>query len=365
MTVPTPSYATIRGWIVSCVAVAGALAILHSVSIAASAADLRAPGGGTVRAVVVGVNDYPRLGESAQLQGATADARDIAAALAQDGVKADVILDGDATRARVVEAMNALVSEAKAGDLVLLAFAGHGMQTPEYARWKGVERNGVNEQIALSRFGFSGPETGEIIVNAEIRAWLSRFDAKGVDTLVVMDACFGGGMRGVDPRSGEIRVRLLPGSASEADRERFVGIAMTEKEARADIAAMTHVTFLGGATSNSVVPEMAGLDPAVPRGALSYYVARALEGRAATNGVVTRKSLFEFVAQNVSQATNLRQFVDVQPRSADPEVIERPVLTFGDAVASGATAADSPTPAGVDLGRGVIRLAIVDGTPNS
>ena len=148
-----------------------------------------------------------------------------------------------------------------------------------------------------------------------------------------MDAAFGGGMRGLDPLS-ELRVRTVKGGAGDAElREKFAGIQMTDKEARADVATMPHVTFLSGATSNSVVPEMSGLpkDPSRPRGALSYYVARALEGGASVNGVVTRKSLFHFVLQNVRQATNDRQAVDVVPRSADPEVLEKPVFAFGDA----------------------------------
>ena len=88
--------------------------------------------------------------------------------------------------------------------MVLFAYAGHGMQTPEYARWQGIDPDGVNEQIALSGFSFSGAGVDEIIVNPEIRAWLSRLDEKGVDAVVIMDLCFGGGMREVDPRTGMI-----------------------------------------------------------------------------------------------------------------------------------------------------------------
>ena len=300
----------------------------------ADAEILRAPGGGTVRALVLGVNEYPRLGPGAQLHGATADAQDIAAALAKDDVKVNLILNGAATRARVVDAMNELVKVAQPGDLVFISFAGHGMQTPEYPRWKGLSGNGASEQIALSDFNFSGAGAGEIIVNIEMRAWLSRLNAKGADSILVMDAAFGGGMRGADRASGALRSSLVSGSADAADREKFTGIPMTDKEARADVAAMPHVTFLGGATTNSVVPEMPGLDPrdpSVPRGALSYYVARVLEGGASVDGVVTRKSLFEFVLQNVGEATNSRQFVDVRPNSDEAAVLEKPVFAFGDA----------------------------------
>ena len=74
--------------------------------------------------------------------------------------------------------MDALIAESKPGDLVLFAYAGHGMQTPEYPRWQGIDPKGVNEQIALSGFSFSGSGASEVLVNLEMRAWLSRLDAK-------------------------------------------------------------------------------------------------------------------------------------------------------------------------------------------
>ena len=124
-------------------------------------------------------------------------------------------------------------------------------------------------------------------------------------------------------------MREVKGAADAAERDKFIPIPMTDKEARADVAAMPHVTFLSGATSTSVVPEMPRLDPKGPRGALSYYVARALEGGASVDGVVTRKSLFQFVLQNVKQATNGRQAVDIVPRSP-AEILDKQVLVFGE-----------------------------------
>jgi len=320
--------------------VVAAAGIFLNIFAVARADVLRAPGGGTVRVVVIGVNHYPNLGDGAQLRGATPDALDIAAALEKDGVHTVPILDGQVTRQRIVDAMNDLIKNSKKGDLAIISYAGHGMQTPEYPRWKGLSRSGASEQIALSNFSFAGPGAGEIIVNIEMRAWLSRLDAKGVDTVLVMDSCFGGGMRGVDPRSGELRVREVKGAGDAAEREKFTGIPMTDKEARADVALMPHVTFLSGATSNSVVPEMSTLpkDPR-PRGALSYYVARALEG----GGVVTRKSLFQNVLQNVRQASNGRQAVDIVPRSADPEVLGKQIFVFGEPAAPTSGATSVPT----------------------
>ena len=244
------------------------------------------------------------------------------------------------------------------------------MQTPEYARWQGIDANGVNEQIALSGFSFSGDGVDEIIVNPEIRAWLSRLDAKGVDALVVMDSCFGGGMREVDPRTGAIRTRVLRASATqiragEDERAKFAGIPMTEKEARANVELMSHVTFLAGATSRSVVPETDGLAASGPRGALSYYLARALRGEIAKDGVTTRQALFGYLKPNIRGATQDRQLIQVEPQSPEPAVYGKPVLTFAEA-APGAQAANTPPAAdnGAPADNGAAPSAQAQNTPS-
>ena len=320
----------------------------------ALADDLRAPGGGTIRALVVGVDVYSRLPASVQLQGARADAEDIAEALSRDGVKPVVLFDADVTRANIVARMDSLVAESKPGDLVLFAYAGHGMQTPEYARWQGIDPDGVNEQIALSGFSFSGEGVDEIIVNPEIRAWLSRLDAKGVDAVVIMDSCFGGGMREVDPRTGMIRTRVLRASAAqiragEDERGKFAGIPMTDKEARADVELMSHVTFLAGATSRSVVPETPGLAPSGPRGALSYFFARALGGKSAKDGVTTRQALYEYLKHNVRGATQDRQLIQVEPQSPEPSIYGKPVFTFAEAAPADQASNPPPAPGAATL----------------
>jgi hypothetical protein len=331
-------------------AAAGALAQ----PVEALADDLRAPGGGAIRALVVGVDVYSRLPASVQLQGARADAEDIAEALSRDGVKPVVLFDADVTRANIVARMDSLVAESKPGDLVLFTYAGHGMQMPEYARWQGIDPDGVNEQIALSGFSFSGEGVDEIIVNPEIRAWLSRLDAKGVDAIVIMDSCFGGGMREVDPRTGMIRTRVLRASAAqiragEDEREKFTGIPMTDKEARADVELMSHVTFLAGATSRSVVPETPGLAASGPRGALSYFFARALGGKSAKDRVITRQSLYEYLKHNVRGATQDRQLIQVEPQSPEPSIYGKPVFTFAEAAPADQASNTSPAPGAATL----------------
>src|SRR3984885_8857720 len=130
------------------VVIAGvAMAIAALTQVGATSADvLQAPSGGTIRALVIGVDSYPNLAPSAQLRGAQADAEDIAGALKRGGVDPIVLLNADVTRAKIVAQMDSLVAESKPGDFVLFAYAGHGMQVPEYPRWQGIDRDGVNEQ---------------------------------------------------------------------------------------------------------------------------------------------------------------------------------------------------------------------------
>lgn len=299
---------------------------------AALAAKLRAPGGGAVRALVIGLDDYPKLPAASQLRGAKADALDIAQALQADGVTPIVITSpAEATRARFIREMNRLVAESKAGDFVIVTYAGHGMQVEEYSRWQGIEKSKTNEQIVLAGYGATPEAAGEIIVNKELRAWLARLDAKGVDVLVVMDSCFGGGMaRNFDPRGGEMVLRQVAGGPNPL-KDRFAGIEMTQKEARTEFIEMAHVTFVSGATPNNPVPELRGLpglDAKQARGALSYFFARALEGRANAGGPLTRKRFYDFAAQNVRQISQESQVIDFQPRSADPNTMGRSVLAF-------------------------------------
>ena len=301
----------------------------------AAAAELKAPGGGTVHALVMGINDYPNLGARASLRGARPDAEDIAAVLKKEGVTdLTPLYDHDVTRKRVVTEMNKLVQTSKAGDLVIISYSGHGMQVPEYKNWQGLNKKGVNEQIALSGFDFQGRGADEVVVNVEVRAWLSRLDAKGVDTLVVWDSCFGGGMRGVPPAWGEIKVRKLTApKEAEGARTFDAAIPVTSAEARAEVKTMSHVTFLAGATAQSVVPEMPSIDPnnpSAPRGALSFFLARALEGRVKVSGGVARSDLFPFLTQAVTEATANRQAIQVLPQSEDASISGKQVFVLAE-----------------------------------
>jgi hypothetical protein len=312
----------------------GAVLVLIWSSSAFAAGALHAPGGGAVRGLVIGIDRYTNLNEKGQLAGAVADARDISRTLTAAGANVQTLTNGDAVRSRVIAEMNRLVDESKSGDLAIITYSGHGMRVRAYPGWKGLDASPFDSQIALSRFGSGSIENGhEIIVDREMRAWYARLDAKGVDVLVVMDSCYGGHMRHVDDSAGQIRVRSLSADIDKKSHDSFVGIPMSEREARVDVKELTHVTFFAGATETSTVPEMSGIDSADPkavRGALSYFMARSIEGAASRDGKVTREQLLKFLGPHVRQATEGRQFIDFEPRIESAEALQKIVFRTGD-----------------------------------
>ncbi len=150
---------------------------------------------------------------------------------------------------------------------------------------------------------------------------MSRLNAKGVDALVVWDSCFGGGMREIAPGAAAIRVRRLREAPHAEIRRTFNGIPMIAAEARANVKAIQHVTFLAGADAYSSVPELTGMDfsnPGRVHGALSYYMNRDLRGDIA-QGAIIRLTLFNNLRQSVRQASR-DQTMDLAPRSEIPAI---------------------------------------------
>ena len=81
------------------------------------------------RALCVGINDYP--GTNMDLAGCVNDARDWQALLEARGYHVDPLHDGEATRARIVEALTSIIGSAAEGDSVVFMFAGHGSWLPD------------------------------------------------------------------------------------------------------------------------------------------------------------------------------------------------------------------------------------------
>ena len=272
----------------------------------AQASLLRPPEGGEVRALVVGIDGYQFV---PQLRGAAADARDIEETLQRNGVKdVTALLDAAATRANVLRALDQLLKRSHAGDLVILSVAGHGVQEPEHV--KGSQPDGMDNVFVLAGFN---PKTRagsqERIIGTEFNHVIKQFEAQGVNVMFVADACYGGGLaREIDPRGSQLTYRQAPRYTLTDDALRPIS---TPNDAFLTEHDFKQTAFLAAVDRSTKAPEVR--IPGVPgfRGALSYAVARALDGAADEDqdGTVTQQELFSYVRQVAYQLSDQRQNV--------------------------------------------------------
>lgn len=297
-----------------CAALALALGLLGAAAPAADEHELRSPSGGEVRALVIGIDAYSHV---RQLQGATADARDIEGALRASGARdVTALIDGEASRAAVLSALDGLIARTGPRDLVILSLAGHGAQEPE--RVAGSHPDGLEDVFILPGFATTPEGSQERIFASEFNHFIKQFEGRGARVLFIADTCYGGGMaREVDPRSGEMSFRQVPTYRLSVDLLKPIATTSDEMLSELDFK---RTAFLAAVDRRTKSPEVR--IPGVPgmRGALSYALARAIEGGADADGDgrTTFKELFSNVRQVVYQLSDQRQnIVTTAPPSLD------------------------------------------------
>jgi hypothetical protein len=274
------------------------------------------PQGGEVRALVIGIDAYQFV---PPLKGAVADARDIEATLRRNGAEdVTALIDAAADRAKVMRSVAALANRSRQDDLVILTIAGHGAQEPEHI--KGSQPDGMDNVVVLAGFN---PKTRagsrERIIGTEFNHIIKEFEARGVRVVFVADASYGGGLeREIDPRAPQMSYRQAPRYTLAVDDLHPIS---TKKDALLSEIDFRQTAFLGAVDRKSKAPEVH--IPGVPgvRGALSYAVARALEGAADENGdgAVTEQELFSYVRQVAYQLSDQRQnVVTAGPAEREP-----------------------------------------------
>ena len=261
---------------------------------------LRSGDDGSVRALIIGIDAYRHV---KPLKGAVADARDIESALKRRGVQdITALIDLKADRAAILSSINNLLGRVGPRDLVILSLAGHGAQEPE--RVRGTQPDGVENVFLLPGFETSGAGSQQRILGAEFYHFLKQFEARGAHVIFVADTCFGGGMtRDIDPRSEEMSFRQVPSYRMSGDQLQPIAAAADELLTEANF---DRTTFLAAVDRKTKAPEVTIPGISGFRGALSYAVARAIEGNAADpgDGRTTVKELFGNVRQVVYQLSN-------------------------------------------------------------
>jgi hypothetical protein len=139
--------------------------------------------GGARSAVCIGIDAYPAPNT---LAGCIADATSWAAALQGLGFRTTTLLDGAATRRRIIESIGNLVADSRAGDVVVVQYSGHGTSVDDV----GVDGRGGDEPVdeALCPVDFA---TGALIVDDDL-AELFAAVPDGVNLTCFLDCCHSG-----------------------------------------------------------------------------------------------------------------------------------------------------------------------------
>ena len=277
------------------------------------------PDGGAIRALVIGIDAYQHV---RQLKGSVADARDIEGALRSMGTT-DVVtlIDAQANRANLLQSISDLVQRTNAGDQIILSIAGHGAQEPETV--KGSEPDGMQDVFLLPGFEPTPEGSKQRILASEFNHFIKQFELRGAKVLFVADTCHGGGMtREVDPRAAEMSFRQVPTYTLTLDKLTPV----TNEADPVTALDLDRTIFLAAVDRNTKAPEVKIPSIDGLRGALSYAVARALEGNADADhdGRITLKELFANVRQVVYQLSDERQNIVTKTSAGIP--VDRDVM---------------------------------------
>ena len=295
------------------------LSLLAGVLLFAGATEAR------VHALVVGIDKYQHL---PPLAGAVNDARDIAGALqAIADSKVTMLLNDDADYATIRQHWFAMLDRADRGDTVVFSYAGHGSRVPEQVL--GSEADGKDDVFVLAGFDPNQAKSPELIRDNQLFEWFKAAEGRGVQLLFVADSCHSGTMtRAVDARLGFRQTRQV-----NIDFEAGLAEDMTV-ELAADVAQfgrsdLPYLTFLSAGLETQQIPEVTIKSVngnTNTRGALSFVLARALEGEADSDGdkVLTREELRHYVIANVQVLSERQQTPELSPL-AQPK---QPVLTL-------------------------------------
>lgn len=278
-----------------------------------------------VHALVVGIDKYQHL---PPLAGAVNDARDIAGAL--QGIadsKVTVLLNDDADYANIRQHWFSMLDRADRGDTVVFSYAGHGSRVPEQVA--GSEADGKDDVFVLAGFDPNKANSSELIRDNQLFEWFKAAEGKGIQLLFVADSCHSGTMtRAADVRLGlrqtrQVNIDFEAGLAEDMTVELAANVAQI---GRSDLPFLT---FLSAGLETQQIPEVTIKSvngDAKTRGALSFVLARALEGEADSDGdkILTREELRHYVIENVHVLSERQQTPDLSPL-AQPK---QPVLTL-------------------------------------
>ena len=188
------------------------------------------PGGGRKRALCIGIDRYP----TAPLGGCANDAREWRRIFQQLGFEEPkLLIDGEATRNKILGELTELLRSSRAGDVVAFQFAGHGTQLRDL---NGDEAGGdtPDKDEALCPVDF---DRGHFVIDDDLAAVFDQIPP-GVSVTIFADCCHSGSNTrlaiGPPPRAAagrDVRKRFIP--ATPAMEEAHAAFRSSLGESRA------------------------------------------------------------------------------------------------------------------------------------
>lgn len=293
--------------------------------------------------LVIGINDYQDM----PLDGAVNDAKDVADALDKIGAKQVILLqDKEADRDSIINKWKSLTGQAKKGDVLVFAYAGHGSQEPEHVA--NSESDHMDENFLLANFKNRDQPSYQRIVDDEIDA-LFR-ETPDLKILFVADSCHSGTVTRSFAAPKKFKNRSIPPITIQNDAltvlygakrgEKNSGAATdaSDKKGGVDGDVAAHVFGFSGVPDHDVVTEINDPDTKQPRGALSMAFAKALRNAAvADEKELSKEKLQHLITENVRMTTEGQQ--KIQPFGANDLMI--PINAKRSASQSQATVANT------------------------
>lgn len=216
-------------------------------------------------ALCIGINDYP--GTGSDLAGCVNDANDWRDALGDRGFSADVMLDADADKSAMKNAIEDIVTSAGSGDVVVITYSGHGSWVVDT---DSDEPDNRDEVLCPHDIGQNRPlkddELHEIFSDKE----------RGARVVLISDSCHSGSVSRLAPPSGEAeteqKVRFLPPSVFLPDDE----MAAAARVGRPIVHRKRHAALLISGCQDHEFSYDAYFGGR-PNGAFSYFALKTLD----------------------------------------------------------------------------------------
>ncbi|WP_347265658.1 caspase family protein [Paracoccus sp. (in: a-proteobacteria)] len=196
------------------------------------------PSRGMRRALSIGIDAYE--GGNA-LAGCVADSQLWAGVFAGLGFEVATLHDGQATRAGIMAALEAMILAARPGDVLALHYSGHGTQFPD------LDGDEVGDDQDEAFVPIDGLSHGEYLIDDDVRMLFGQLDPQ-VDFTFLADCCHSGTISrlsigsGAAPRYRERYIRATPEMVA-AHRQMRQGLGRTRALPQGGEERMTHLLF--------------------------------------------------------------------------------------------------------------------------